>query len=627
VTADTYHVPALTERIDSRITLSGGPVEVIVTVLERVFAFPGRFGNAVDAETVMELPQIAAAVREARRKRVPADVSWVPNPQVWSDAPLRGGVEFHEPEELSGLISTGRSHAYALSFRRPYALLEGLTRPPGATQLTPVLRYGGSILVGPTFANRGWPCPRCWRRRLLAGTPSLRERVARRHTMVTDDAMPEDVLLLARTMWEAPHPRHSPFSVLDIDTVRGTLTEEAMLPFPDCSCSGGDPLGKGDRLDGRWVAPVRVASAKPADIGEMIAVDARRPGNPSIGGTGCDHDESLAQIRAISETLESGAAILGGQLRPTLLLKGNALPDSVRAYAPYSAGQYSSPGFPYSRVEAEAEYLALPAIRLADGTGCALPAQLCTLQRLPDEPRIAARSSTGISLADNPMTALERSLLEMCERDLVTRHWFGGEALEVANPYRWLPRKLGATATKCFIRAAVITASSALCPTVVIFVAPDGQSAGALGSACELSLATAMGHAFRDATIMYRHRLEHDALVSSAVWPELEVITDDWWSVTGSMQAVVAHYDPFEADLTTLEVAAAGSVVSAVWSPRAVDFPRPGQPLPLGSAPHLATFSSREPDLWVLSGAFGSGRAASENRTYSGRKDTPCAQP
>ena len=599
-------VPRLTARYSSRMTLSSSENEAIVSVFDRVFALRGTQDSPSAVLLTADLlghPLVQEEESRARKLRVPTDVEWTSRPAVWSDTPLSGATLYQEPEELAGLLATAEGHAYVFCATRPYAMFDGLLRPPGAAWITPVLHYGGSLVVGPTFSDDGWPCTQCWRRRMMDGTPSLRERVARRHTMMSSALEPDAALLLARTFWEAPDPAHSPFDVLDIDVNRALVSHEALLPVLECACGlDADPVSRKAQLSGRWVAPVRVSPPRPTGVAGTLAVDARSTAHVSIGGTSSDVDAARARVRAIAETIERGTAAASGRNRAGVVVEGAALPDAVRGFRPYSPQQYKLPGFAYGVVSDEARFLCVPATRLADGSQQVLPAQLCVLQRLPDETRLTARSSTGLAFAESGVQARERSLLELCERDQVTRHWFFGSAVEISDAYDGLPRRLQSGADRCFVRAAIITASTQVSPTAVVYVAPDADSPGALGSACEFTVAAAVDHAFRDAVIMYRHRAEYSALLSPAIWPALELADPTVWHLSGSAKALIEHYDPLTVDLTTAEAAAAGGTVTACWSACAVDFPRRGQPLPLGSAPELAALADVGEGLWAFSG-------------------------
>ena len=599
-------LPWLTDRFDSHLTLSTSATgaEAIVTVFGKVFALRVASGRVPSIQEVVSHEAVAGVLREFGSTAA-ADVAWEPEPEIWCDAPLDGARRFRDPAELAGLIARGPQHAYAVSVERPAFLLRSLTRPPAGAHVTPVLCYGGSVLVGPTFAGRAWPCPVCWRRRLEANVPSLRARVRGDHRVI-GAASPHTALILARALWEAPSPAHSPYSVLDIDTVRGTVTSEAVLPFPDCVCTDPnerDPFASGT-LTGRWVAPVHAAAPVASPVEGFVAVDTRAVGQPSIGGVGCDFEQARAHARAVGECLERRSTVFGGSPAAAHECKGEDLLQPVRSYTPYSDAQYRTPGFPYRRLNPNSTYLTLPGVRLSDEVPVRVPAQLCTLRRLPAEPKIASRSSTGTALAFDPMTARRRALLELAERDLVTRHWFLGEALEITQPHAWLPRRSPNGLAAWTVRAAVIEPSLTLSPTAIVYLAPDQKSPGALGSAGGLSLDAALEHAFRDALVMYRHRCERGALLDvGEVWPRLTALPDSAWMATGSLAGLVERYDPVAVDLSTTETVAVGASVTAVWSATAADFPRRGEPLQLGLAPHLRTFEANGGYVYAFAAA------------------------
>ncbi|MFJ4742802.1 YcaO-like family protein [Streptomyces sp. NPDC088775] len=559
----------------------------MVTLPGRSLSLRGKKGSCLDQIQLSAHPAVQEAVSDLRRKGVPTDVLWPSSPEVWSDVSSPATVRYREPAELAGLVSQAYPHAYVLGSADLHVLLAGLRQPPVGGAVTPVVSYGTTILVGPTFTHRPWPCVACWRERLTANTPSLRMRVARRHTIrsTTDPGM---TLSLARPLWEAPNPSHRPSDVLVIDLARGAVTHEPVLPVPGCSCRPGPQEMTLQESAGTWVGAVKLAALSHTGIGGMVAADARSSSHPRLGGTSCDTDPRLARDRAIGETIERLSAGLGGQLLAARQVKGRDLPEPVRGYAPYSAVQYSSADFSYAGVEEAGDYLCFPALRLSDSSPSSLPAQLCMLQRLPGEPQIVPRSSTGTALAENRQEARLRALFELCERDLVTRHWFMGDAHELASPEEWLSRTHVSALQDWYIRAAVITPSLALCPTVVTYIAPTRNSPGALGTATDLTMASAVDHSLRDAVVMYRHLAADSALLEFAdAWPHSLELRAVPWTTTGSLPRLVKVYDPLEVDLTTNEAERAGRVVVGVWSPHAIDFPRPAEPLQLGLMPEL----------------------------------------
>jgi len=512
-------------------------------------------------------------------------VDWPSDPDVLADCAVPGATHrWQTADELGRLVAVAGPAAYVLIAAAPAAGFECLERPGVALgrAISPVVVHGELLIVGPVFSAGRWPCRSCWARRLVANLPALGARVRRRHTvLVADEAVLGRWLATARTLWEARAPSTPRDRALVIDTERGTVHAERVLPMPGCHCLRPPATVAVDELVGRCFGSIQAVGTPPHPLGTGVTVSTariRQGADRRVGGAAVGAAVDPTRQRAIAEAIERMAA----ETRPqgTYRASLDALPWAPRPdeLEPYTRDQYDSPGFPYRPLDPGSLRSWVDGIDLLSGARRAVPLAAVTFVR--DEIDFAPRSSTGRAAGPSWPAAVERALLEVAERDVVTRRWYEGEAIEV-DPTEWAP------AEQRLAAAAGLETRLAVCvdddvPAAVAAVADTRAGVGALGSATAVTFAGAAPHAVEEALLMYAHRWSRSNLLPMAgVWfvdvgPEPRLP-----GPAVRFEELLRRYRPVAVALTTPEAAAAGLHVAGLWSPTAVDFPRPDTPLPL----------------------------------------------
>ncbi|MGH3915554.1 MAG: YcaO-like family protein [Pseudonocardiaceae bacterium] len=192
------------------------------------------------------------------------------------------------------------------------------------------------------------------------------------------------------------------------------------------------------RLHPRLPAALRMWTARLADSQQFTPW----PSDPVT--TGCTwSDDTQARMAALGEAVERycGALIPPGLTRVTavqLRARGHRVLD-LAALALFSAGQYRTPGFPFVAFEPDLPVRWVSGCDLATGELCAVPASLVytTFHRglpgrdglLPygDEPPTSPVPYAGLAAGRSREQAELAALLELIERDAVTRSWLRGQ--------------------------------------------------------------------------------------------------------------------------------------------------------------------------------------------------------
>jgi hypothetical protein len=513
-------------------------------------------------------------------------VAWPEPIEVLADLPLPGVAHrWRDADELGRLVSRPGPPAYLLIAAEPAVAFNclGAVETSIRRAVTPIVIHGELIIVGPLFTADPWPCRHCWSRRLLANLPALGARVDRGHRVLvgeTDEHRIAGCLTTARMLWEARAPGSPRDRALVVDLERGTLDPERVLPLAGCPCL--HPVASGTLEDavGRCFGTVQSvgAPAHPFGPGVTVLTARTRLAASQLGGGAAGRAVETTRRRAIAEAVER----LAGETRPAGAYRSAwaALEDAPRLeeLQPYTTDQYQTSGFPYRPLEPAAVLDWVDGVDLGTGRTCPVPLVTVTFHEAP--PLFDAPSSTGRAAGGSWPAAVEKALLELAERDVVTRRWYEGDAFEV-DAELWAPAEQRAVVSAGLALRLAACADDDV-PVAVAAVADRRTGQGALGSAAGPTFASAAPHAVEEALLMYAHRWSRGSLLAvgdawfagpATPWPPLAPAVRP--------SELARRYRPVAVSLTTPEAAAAGLEVAALWSPTAIDLPRPGAPLPL----------------------------------------------
>jgi hypothetical protein len=515
-------------------------------------------------------------------------VAWPGDPCILTDVGTDSATIWRTCEDLRAATASAGSHVYLVCASQvaEFASFVSEGREAWGRSVTPILLYSSLVVVGPTFVPAAaTTCPRCWLARLMANIPSLAERVRRGHHVagIAPTAAARAVAA-ARLLWEAPSPRRPRDEAMVLDAQDGTIRYERLLPVARCGCAAlaagpSQPVGRG--LLGRCLGTVTAVGEPGAAPGVGHVLTARsRLYSTDGGAAGLDPD--MTHRRALGEAAERIAATRPEveTWRASLRSAGGDTP-SLRQLRLYTDAQYRAPDFPFRPLSPSDELFLVAGQRWPGGERVVLPAGLVTLDPRHMDVAFAPQTSTGIASQDSWPRAIQAALLELAERDLVTRGWYE-RGFPLMDPAFWVPNEDSA-ARMAGVRLRLAGEHSPPgVPLAVASVEDDRSGRGAFGSAAGVTFADAARHAVEDALLMYAHRAQRDSLLEVAVHWEgvppgdgasVQETSVDW-------PALARHYRPVVVDLTTRETRSVGLFVASAWSPRAIDLPRESIPIP-----------------------------------------------
>ncbi|WP_326631823.1 YcaO-like family protein [Nonomuraea fuscirosea] len=224
-----------------------------------------------------------------------------------------------------------------------------------------------------------------------------------------------------------------------------------------------------------------------------------------------DHDR--ARQAAIGEAMERycGNAVPETLLRSAYRELEDPAVDPLR-FALYSAQQYAAKGFPFVPMTREQEIEWTAGQDLATGQDVLVPASLVYLNyRRP--PHTNFHVNAGVAAGRSRAQAERSALLEVLERDAVTRWWMSGEpAAGIEPPPDDALTRALAEATALGWRVTFLSIPSQV-PVIGAFVEHDGIVA--FGTACRTTAEAAAAKAFTEAVVSYTMSL---GLLDPATW-------------------------------------------------------------------------------------------------------------
>lgn len=530
-----------------------------------------------------------SAFFEEENRKPQIRIEWEPNPIILGDTKFNGLDRlWSSTEELSSMLLSSDRHTYILSTRLPGTLLKALSLVDFSSSITPVLLYGHRLLVGPCLLPNRSPCGACWAHRLISNLPTLKERINRGHTIVPSEHLDLQHLLgTIRVLWEIPSPIEPPDKALVINLFTGEIQRQRLLANPNCHCQdshqGSPYVGEVEDFVGDLLGIIpSVSSLSSKNYFPVIVAQDKE--KKSLLGAACGVDELRARRRALSEAAERFAANNGALNAIHASYTEISKAPSLKSLMPFTDEQYASPKFPYQRLKDSSSVLWLSGCDLASGESISLPALLVTLDRRCGSPRFAPQTSTGIAASDSWPRAVEKAVLEVLERDIVTRAWYT-DSMVVLDPNIWAPIETNR------LKEAGVNIHLGLCvndlhaPVVVAYVHQLQADGGAYGCAAGLSLSQAAPHAIEEAVMMLIERERRNQLCPiEPMWNNFkkgEHISTSYRIV--DLELLIERYKPIVVDLTCENTTAVGLRVAAAWSSYSIDFPHRNRPLQMAN--------------------------------------------
>jgi thiazole/oxazole-forming peptide maturase SagD family component len=515
-------------------------------------------------------------------------VAW-PNSAIVSDTAGFGITEQFNPDIFGRLDPC--VHHYFVCARNPKPflnlLLEGVQH-----DISPILIYGRRVILGPRFGKHEASCSACFAIALLTNLPSLRQRWSDDHTILLQtESVPKlravvESLILMR---EAPHPRYEPGIVTTIDMLDGTLARERQILrlCKNCSTRGSifnTCLDTADDFVGELIGAVRRVSsvnARPHCFSIKSAESALIP-ELSLGG-GVALNQDRATRKALFETIER---LVCRHIRHTAVRMAvadvscnNRLP--IEDYQLFSDEQYLEPAFRFRKINQDTSLFWMAGYRVRDSRLLWLPADhvSCDIQ-ISAHNKVVPLTTNGTAAHESRANAQENAVLELIERDVITRCWY-------RRRLRKLPIETLGSYVKRQLSKEKLELGLYLCdmvnfaPVVVATLMDSGAGVGSIGTGAGSTLSTAVPNAISNAATMFAYRETNGTLLRLQGLANIEFASDEALRTTINWDHILDHYDPVCTVLSDKLLIARDIFVIRAWSNKAVDYVQKGVPLPL----------------------------------------------
>jgi hypothetical protein len=458
--------------------------------------------------------------------------------------------------------------------------------------ITPIFAYGRYLIMGPHIDDQTNACSACFTLNLLNNLPSLQERWKNWHRIIYP---PENHQLLKkhievlRALREVEQPWYEPTCTTILDMVCGKLSHEVNILRLCESCETEGQVfhsyfDNPDKITGEFVGAVRYISqvnCRPKSLTVAAAQSNLIPLN-ELGGGVCYNFES-AELKAKFETIER--LITSNISSLAVLKKGHDfsrdLIFSKDRYGFYTEKQYRALDFPLSVFNMETDYYWLEGRKLINNEPVWIPADFVSSDlSMFLKNRLSPPTSNGTAVYDSPVKAQNNALIELIERDVVTRCWFKRDLFRI-DELQMLPKVKADLSNEGLDLRLLLCGNFAFAPVVVAIIYEADTIMGAVGAGSGSDLFSACESAVFNAGTMfaYREQTNSKSNMIDIIQQEFSSLSNQFFSV--NWEGILEHFDPVVLDLSTELLQSHNIYVKRAWSYRAVSFPSTEYPIPL----------------------------------------------
>ncbi len=448
----------------------------------------------------------------------------------------------------------------------------------------PIILYAGCLISLPALGGARYLSGSRSVSYLMERYPSLKERYSRGHEMLVDGSLTYSHVLDALTailfIRSRPRPVHHPHWLCSIALESGKVSSTRFHYGEPCSDlmpspSLGTSIAVADYTTFGWIKRIDRVTFPVKGIHLFEAVPSVTLG--MIRGAGIDMDHATARRKAAFECIERNVAASVRDL--TVEATARELGVEIERFLPYADYQYSEKEFPYRRLELDTPIHWLPASTFEREEKTWIPASLISLDRSVNAIPLAPLSSYGIAAHSTLERAEIAALMELVERDVVTRSYFSGKMKELVLE-EFVPELAEIVAGSPILLRAYVCEALELAPVAVVAVI-DAAGFAALGSGCGHSLEDAVRGACFNAIGTYVYRATNKRLFKFAnCWLEHSPpIRTKRHSLMITMPALIDRYKPLLVPLSGSTWSSLGIWVVGVWSGCAHDRPSSDQPI------------------------------------------------
>lgn len=390
-------------------------------------------------------------------------------------------------------------------------------------------------------------------------------------------------------MREASQPWYPPHSSLILDIISGKVTSEVNLLKLCEICEGSSEdifheyLKDSDELIGELLGGIKSISQVNSRPKSLFVAAAQSEIIPrrQLGG-GVHYDFKTAAKKAKFETMER--LISSNISYQTVFKKAvDFQKDEVLSedkYRPYTLAQFADSSFELKMYEINTNYYWLKGRRLKDDRPIWVPADFVSLDSRVSANKLNPITSNGTAVYNSPQKALQNALLELVERDVVTRCWFKRDlyTLDVNNI---LPKIASNLKNEGLKLKMMICGCLDYSPVVVAIIYENQQFIGAAGAGTGVDLFSASESALFNAATMFAYREQTNSKVDLKDVIEGHFIEVPNKYCVANWERIIGDYDPIVFDLSTELLKKRNIYVARAWSNRAVSFPGNDRPIPL----------------------------------------------
>lgn len=499
---------------------------------------------------------------------------WSVPTNVYADVDL-GNVEtaWTSSSQLTTLLEEGVDLAWIFSASNYNACVEGIVCARRQRPIIPIIAVDHRILVGPEL-QVGTHEPVALFTRLLSNVPGYRSRVQRNHFRLSPSYDWNSAYLSARLLWEVPSPSRRSHQALVIDLLTGEVSCQSLAYLSDSSCNDVEELIGGLIGVVREVGPVDTL-----DLNGIVSIDTAVGGlyTPRSIASASSILRRPSQTRALCEAAERLAA--ESIVSNAFLDNAKSLGIKASEWLPFSNDQYSEHSNLFTPLESDDVIHWTLGQEIWNENSILIPTRLVGLDPRCSGPCFAPLSSTGLAAGRDNWSAIVRGLLEVVERDVITRCWIE-RSLDEMDPFEWAPMLFAKLKQRELGLRIWICNDDAEAPVIAAWIGSINGD-GALGSAAGMDICDAVEHAIEEAALMFVHRSRRSKLLSSHCCPDTSQESRQVSILrrTASINSLIERYNPWWVDITDRNSDSVGLRVVSVGSLKAVDFLGPGRPL------------------------------------------------
>ncbi|WP_160157443.1 YcaO-like family protein [Geobacillus sp. TFV-3] len=467
--------------------------------------------------------------------------------------------------------------------------------------------FNGKILFGPYFVKDVYPCSICYLNRLKCNIPSFREISSKKNDVLILSSLSNSLFNVASGLTPIilNHVINNNIigRVLIFDSQKLNIAVQDVSGVGRCTCYPNSDFIRGNKIVGqqcgliKGIGPMKTYGRNPQLVylsGTIVTND------KLIHGGAVDIDYNKAYTRTVSECIERFAYL-------------NVIPSGVRYtswreitnkhhtslnlsdFNYFSEEQYHQENFRYKKLEMDTVCSWIKMINVKTGCREYVPANLILGKDMYENSLYGGpRWSSGTAAHQTYKQAFTSALLELYERDSITRQWIsGGQFIEV-NVRQGTSRDIRNACLAAGLNVKLYYVKNNLNIPVVLSVLSDEEFIS-FGCAAELNFKLACDKAILEASLMriyikeqLRQGKKHPAMNYLNQLPRflvnapIEDMSNIYFNEDLEISSLVRNLNCriYVRDITPIQARQKGLCVLRMWSPDFIGFIKDNKYIP-----------------------------------------------